>query len=604
MKIKFIYCVYCLFLLTACEYKIHENFVDIEKPQEEINVSVDLNTLHNGQAILINKTTRMDYSLSAFGKDIKSVRFKLGDQVWDYQDMQANGSIYIGEEQFPSGSYTLECDFMATSGSGSIADQMGQEGYTGQMSWPVIIDYDMELPNTVSYRTNEDGFLELSWGLPVMSHLKVSSYTVTCNSGGEQRTINVPADNTYFVDRNHVGNAATYQVGMNLSYEGSSNLYWQIGELEMPEEAELFVSSWDLEKINIRWKLPYTCHASFSINDGDPFDIVSGQDSISVPVISFGSISWNDLNNIVLNLASVDAPSQVLCVKQMYAGSPGIYHEQERMKEWIYNPVTDLLYVAALEQLNAYHSFDIAPYLSRQVSPGFPNLYSSMVSDKIAFVNDRRVDILNGRTLSVEQTFDLSSFFRIVGFTHDDKFMYFTYNEDGYHNVVHVCNLDGTIVADIPAAGHAVILSSDSKYLCYMEYSEVKLLALDNYKVTKEYTLPVPFVAQDRLLFNPLRPDELIVPYNNEHRVEVRRCPDYSLIREFSLADEMEVSSIDPVTGNLLVNNSTHLLVVSAQTGKSLLTLKAPYYIWPSLKGNNLISQEGYVLNIEKYLQQ
>ena len=44
----------------------NENFVDIEKPQDSANASIDLNAVTDGQTILINKETELNYSLTAW----------------------------------------------------------------------------------------------------------------------------------------------------------------------------------------------------------------------------------------------------------------------------------------------------------------------------------------------------------------------------------------------------------------------------------------------------------------------------------------------------------------------------------------------------------
>ena len=105
MDSKLICYLCCICLLWSCEYKIHENFVDIEKPQDSANASIDLNAVTDGQTILINKETELNYSLTAFGKDIKGLKFKMGDIVWSDSDLQPNGSLMISSSTFPSGNY-------------------------------------------------------------------------------------------------------------------------------------------------------------------------------------------------------------------------------------------------------------------------------------------------------------------------------------------------------------------------------------------------------------------------------------------------------------------------------------------------------------------
>ncbi len=74
------------------------------------NLRIDLNAVTDGQTILINKETELNYSLTAFGKDIKGLKFKMGDIVWSDSDLQPNGSLMISSSTFPSGNYTLTCE--------------------------------------------------------------------------------------------------------------------------------------------------------------------------------------------------------------------------------------------------------------------------------------------------------------------------------------------------------------------------------------------------------------------------------------------------------------------------------------------------------------
>lgn len=61
---KRLFCAFCcIWLLCSCEYKIHENFIEVEKPQDSLYVSIDLNALTDGQTIFLNKETALNYSL-------------------------------------------------------------------------------------------------------------------------------------------------------------------------------------------------------------------------------------------------------------------------------------------------------------------------------------------------------------------------------------------------------------------------------------------------------------------------------------------------------------------------------------------------------------
>lgn len=605
MKRAFIYLLCSLSLLTACDYPLHENFIEVAKPQDQLNVSIDLNAITNGQAILINRSTNLYYSLSAFGKNIKRIEFTMGSHVWSSDVANANSSIWINEYMFSSGKYTLTCKFFAESGSGSIADQLGEEGYVGTKSWPVIIDYNLNIPSTLTYRTNADGFFELDWMQPQLSHLKVLSYRIECQDVHGYRTETAPAGAGAFVDKKNVGAETTYNVYMNLSYEGSSNLLWPLGELKIPGSIKLYTSSWDLKKVNLRWSVPYKCAVTFTINSGTPFIVPAGQDSISVPVTAFGSMSWSDQNEVQMQLSSVDAVNEPLYSTIVYAGSPGVYIEHERGAQWAYSPVTGLMYAANNDEVNAYKtSSAVSRMCYREANGGFRDLYASSVSARLAVSSGEGIRVLDGRTMSVQHSFVCPSKCRMLGFTTDDKLLWVSMNGNNNECMVHVCNLDGSTVAEIPAYLGSLEVSPDGRFICYSSDFKMHVLALENYQVVKDYIWPVPYESQGNWRFNPKHPDQLILTMVWwDHKIEVRHCPDYALVSEYDLPDNTTLADVDPLTGNLLLTDNSQLYVRSSETWKELFRLKSSYSIGAALNGNTLTSFDGYIMNIENYLQ-
>lgn len=112
------------------------------------------------------------------------MRFKLGNKVWSGDDIKSEWCYLYQFGRFPSGTYTLDCEMFVRAGSGSIADQIGAEGAVGKKSWPVVVDYVLEVPGMFTSRTNEEGFFELTWPQLAPTHLKLKSYAVYRNYQG------------------------------------------------------------------------------------------------------------------------------------------------------------------------------------------------------------------------------------------------------------------------------------------------------------------------------------------------------------------------------------------------------------------------------------
>ena len=599
---KHLYFLCMLLLTTACEYPITENYIEISKPEPEITVSMDLNAFVNANTILVTQSTQLDYSLSLSGKEVKKIIFSLGDKTWE--STSANGSIFINESLFPSGEYTLKAKFYAPTGSGSIADQLEAEAYTGEMSWPLIIDYTTHMPNLVSYRTTQSGTFELNWQVPQYNHLQLKSYTVDVQ-GVDFYSTTIPANQTYFRDGRQVGNAATYRIFANLRYEDKQDLTWYIGSLEMPDQNKLYVAKWDLENVYLRWETPYACQIHFSINDGSPFIPSAEDEYLTVPVSNFGSDAWWDLNKVVMSLSSPEHPSDVIYRKEINAGSPGVHFKNERGNSWCYNPLTQLLYSIDSEECNVYKYPDTTSLYTLPTNNHY-DIISSRTEPLVALcVSRQKIEIRDAYSLALKYTINEPLLYldsqkkeQCLVFTPDGNLMY----QRWYGNILQVvtCEMDGTTISTLNVEGNPILISHDGNYIAYSNNFGMKVIELKNHQPINEYTLPIPYERQLYTSFNPANSSQLIVPNNLHNSIEIRNCKNYELIREVQFADKMNFRLADPITGNILVNDEHSLAVLSATNEQTLLTMKAPRSIYPVLLGNHLISYDGYIINIEK----
>lgn len=602
MMKKHLYFLCMLLLTTACEYPITENYIEISKPEPEITVSIDLNAFANANAILVTKSTQLDYSLSLSGKKVKKIIFSLGDETWE--STSANGSIFINESLFPSGKYTLKAQFYAPTGSGSIADQLEAEAYAGEMSWPLIIDYTIHMPNLLSYQTTPSGAFKLNWQAPQYNHLQLKSYTVDIQ-GSKFYSTTVPANQTHFIDDKQVGNAATYQVFANLRYEDQQDLTWYIGSLEIPDQNKLYVAKWDLDNVYLRWETPYACQVHFSINDGSPFTPSEEDEYITVPVSNFGSDAWWDLNKVVMSLSSLEHPSEVIYRKEINAGSPGVRFENERGSSWCYNPLTQLLYAIDSEECNVYKYPETTPMHTLPTNSRY-DIISSRTAPLVALcIARQKIEIRDAHSLALKYTINEPFLYvdsqkkeQCVVFTPDGKLMYQRWSGNALQVVT--CEMDGTIISTLDVEGNPILISHDGNYIAYSNNFEMTVIELKNHEPINKYALPIPYEKQSYSRFNPANSSQLIVPNNLHNSIEIRNCMNYELIRKIPLADKMNFRSADPITGNILVNNEQSLAILSTTNGQTLLTMKAPYSIYPVLQGNHLISYDGYIINIEK----
>lgn len=595
-------CYLCLlFLAAACEYPVGENFIEIKEPDKEIPVKVDLNAFTNGEAILVNKPTTLDYSLSLSGKPISKIIFSLGDRTWE--STSPNTQIYIDKETFPAGKYTLKAAFYAPTGSGSIADQLGAESYSGEMSWPVIIDYRMVLPDVMTYRTNENRSLELAWQTPVLSHLTVSSYTLyALTKDLRSYSETIPAGQAHFVDTRHIGKETTYKLYANMKYEGKEDLVWLMGEVTVPQKLpRLYTSAWDMEHVWVSWELPYNCLPSFTINGEEPFSPAEGQQSIRLPVVEFGTNAWYESNRVLMTLSPIDHPSETVYQQEFHPGSPGYHYEKERASSWCYNPVTGMLYAHG-NFLNAYRYPQLTPAVTLEASRT-ATVFTSYTEPLLGIAEADKIEIRDARTLELKHTLTVSRLLLADGdlfLVPNGKLVYKTYTPDSRYQDIIIHKLDGDILSTTHVESSSALISPDGKRIAVPGFSGIRIIELDNDRPAHEYLLPIPFEKQQKMDFNPANLSQLITYDQSNHCIEIRNCRTNEVIKSILLKDGMKYLSADPVTGNLLVGNDHKLSVLSATDYKEIFTVKASYAIWPTLTGDYLTSFDGFILNIKK----
>ena len=79
---KNVSCLLYIFILlfTGCEYQVGDNFIDVEKPAGEIEMSVELTADNDGQKIVISEeSTTINYNLNTSGHKLVVCIFNMGE---------------------------------------------------------------------------------------------------------------------------------------------------------------------------------------------------------------------------------------------------------------------------------------------------------------------------------------------------------------------------------------------------------------------------------------------------------------------------------------------------------------------------------------------
>ncbi|MGQ8338949.1 hypothetical protein ACUNWD_20490 [Sunxiuqinia sp. A32] len=147
--------------LSSCEHELtSENWQEIAPPDTTKMIQVELTPFETQYIFTV--PTLVNYNLNTFGLDVYEVQFFVGDQL-----------IYTGDEAIdyfvfePSpwgiSQQTMTMKVATNTNTGSIADQLGVEGFFFEQSWEVLLDGGNPDPVEITNIYNNDGILKIEW---------------------------------------------------------------------------------------------------------------------------------------------------------------------------------------------------------------------------------------------------------------------------------------------------------------------------------------------------------------------------------------------------------------------------------------------------------
>ncbi len=606
---KVLCCLFVLLLLFGCEYEVHDNYIELEKPADEVAVVVELEAANDGESIYLDqRETTVRVNITVGGRRPEMCAFRLGEYTWDI--VGGSGSFTINNSWLYDPEYTLTCEMYASTGTGSIAEQAGEEWYMGSYSWPVKVIREGENAEYLAHQVNAEGYFELSWRKFPLNEDVFEGYTIEVASASGTRFATYVSDvnELSHVYKSYAGQQAVFQVSARVKGREEP---WRIGRLAL--DAYTIGMTCDYHRddsIVVRWDSPYPAAVVTAMGAYEEILKAKTRDrEFCVSYPPFGS----DDNALVLRLESAFSVDNEQWLMYDYASggrrSKGVMiAPRGNWARFGYNPVEDVVYVSSYGESTALQC------------PGFTSLgtyngsYDSNVllygnsqySSRTIACHAHSVDIFEGKHMRQVVTIPLEVFQVLEGvptLTKDGKLVVFK-SGFGKANVVQFYQAEtGALEAETPFPYYMnmeIGITSDGAYLlCQTNGSDIVVVAMNGYAIgeTRRLYFPNPVMSW---CTSPVDPDDLFVSVGDEIRhYHVR---DLSLVNTWKMPD-MKIGNIDPKTGNLLVFNSKKMCVIHPKTDKLIHRMDIRIYNELSLYGNILISDTGYALNLEKELQ-
>ena len=224
--------VYIIFLLlSSCEYTPDKVFTNPTKPDPgapNVNV-VELNLEEDTVYLYFDKTVTFKFSTS--NQEIRTVVYQVNNTIKETV-ASGNGDFIMTQNDFFDGIYNLSIKVYTASGTGSIADQLGAEGYLYEKKWVLIVNRSNGSPMSF---TAENGYLRLDWVPFRGSDLKeFVIYRPDENYSSHEVGRSVT---NHFIDSCYVGEGGDYSVKAIM--KSGKELFWCTCQLskELPQIA-------------------------------------------------------------------------------------------------------------------------------------------------------------------------------------------------------------------------------------------------------------------------------------------------------------------------------------------------------------------------------
>jgi len=559
-KLKSILLITSIFLFVACEFApTGTNFLELTPPEDNIPIEISLNDVNPSDTIYVYRNTSCSVNIKST-KDLIKAEVLMDGQL--YSNLMNNAfSFSVNPDQLTEGVHKLTINAAFTSGTGSLAEMMGMEGYTGDLSWNIRVIPNPENHFKLGYCINKAGFLEVFWNNIVPDTI-IKKYIV--RSGLTQMTditISDPKQKS-FVDYGYVCGSANYEVTTYLKdgYSFRQNLIF-----EKPTPGVYF-ENLGLNNLRIYWDKPFA-NGRFNLTCESKI-IASGftDTTITIPQL-FGK-------NRQFSLAiSPQKPEYDNTYNQFSAWkwfSQGTSLGLPNWPLYAYNITDNIIYTSNYDRLVAIDATTLQEINSVSI---IGNPYGLIYGGKIAsaphnstvaamtgeetwifndsrFINPIKISPLSGGIHT-----------RLSALTSDDRF----FVVQGGTNICKVFNtLTGEKIVEFPFTYKTiydipdfVTVSEDGKYFCASSENGIEVFEINETTTNLLYTDTRHYTGA---IFVPSQPDKLLLSVGSE--IEIRQIPGFNLIQTLDVsANSAYLCNIDPASMSLLYYQSDSLKV-------------------------------------------
>jgi len=599
----------------SCEFephKVYERTVIENVTAPEIQI-VELNLNYDTIFLYTQKQIRFNFTSS--NQEILAVRFTI-DNDEKYLVNTNKGVFELDYRIITNGIHTMVLELYTASGSGSIAEHLGVEGYLFSNSWVLYVDqnYSYNVKSIIA-----DGFLKLTWNRYRGYDFK--EYAVYRQTGWDSKILISKSTVPYFTDQTYVGEATNYYVEV-ITHDG---LVIPWGSLELVKDLpKLYFIVSEGNQYLVKWnKSKYygaveTTTLSLSTNWGIDYTaikVTSEPEDTShfLTSLYFGDRIVLKLNTVPINKIFYNPVNYSLYESYLTDLTVGFHFGMKNRGVYNITQVSrdEFIFIAGCDSLTRYSVSQkriVERFGYQPIGCSMCNFSSLKVSPSGKYLTtyvdcDHDIMLVNSGNLANHTVRDLKSLtgqMYIPEIPVSDAGLVIVNNSNGGFYLYNF-NTATTIAfynKDVfTLQGLSISLNGDYIFLLHDSLRLVRYYNSEFINIWSHSRFAEPEFYE----FDGINPDRLVIW--NDSNLSIKQCADFSTVYEFPLADG-KILDIDYYNNRILTWSSGHLFVRSLTDG-SLLN-DVPYRLDPGFWYNScylidraIVSQLGVIYFLE-----
>ncbi|WP_157637704.1 hypothetical protein [Flexithrix dorotheae] len=594
--------IFVLFtILFSCEYELEKEFFnEVQKP--EAFKEFDLSLIPDQDTIKLFVPTSLKYDVNTSGYEMIQGYIIFNGNKHDLY--YTNGSFHISPEKLNPGTYNFKIEIFVRSGTGSVADYAGGEGYLIEKEWIILIDGRSSPKLDIFTSITEDGYMKVSW--EKNEQINFDSYELLINYTSKK--IFSHPDSTFYIDSSFYGGTRTYIISSKVS---NSNREGATNSITVDEPfPTLYYSEIGLDSVRVYWdKSKFNCKYSlirYGFGKSEQFLESSFDTSIVVPQIFIGKE-----NRFILKVTPdyqkdpSDLENQDIYGNYNYGEKLTGY----RFAFYVYDPNNKVVYTKSdIYDIEAYDisSMSLLNSVSNNDFGHLKAISANKESGKVAAAGYYKFHVYDGKDLNEINTFDnpkgsYLDYFNLINdsliaLSHDKQYIQYNLYDE---NEIASIDIDNYPRENNDRFGF-IATSSNGRYTCMATENGINIYKIENGVVDSIYS---DTRAYHSVMFNEENPEEVFLTLKNDPILEKRNVLDFSLLNKSNLpTGAISFRNEDPETGYLLMADKEYLYILDEAKSNVLLKIMSDNEINSKLYGSKIFSTSGYYLDIAKYL--